>query len=119
MYSFNIAQGSPTHLNNVEGLVNRGLLIEGKLGVNLCGNLARNNLQDLLAELDKEVIQCSIDLLVNGASFLLSVLNGLVDELCVLLLLGGCEDEGWVGSGVLRLVLSDSGKVTRVADDSL
>lgn len=50
---------------------------------------------------------------------LLSVLNGLVDELGVLWLLGGGEDQGGVGGGILRLVFANGCEVTRVADDGL
>ena len=36
---------------------------------------------------------------------LLAVLNSIVDQLGILGLLGGGEDERWVGGGILRLVL--------------
>ena len=50
---------------------------------------------------------------------LLAVGDSLVDELGVLRLLGGGEDEGRVGGGILRLVLANGGEVTGVADDGL
>ena len=49
----------------------------------------------------------------------LAVFDGEVDQLGVLGLLGGSEDEGGVGGGVLRLVLVDGGEVAGVADDGL
>ena len=49
----------------------------------------------------------------------LAVRNRLVDQLRVLGLLGGGEDEGRVGGGILRLVLVDGGEVAGVADDDL
>jgi hypothetical protein len=50
---------------------------------------------------------------------LLAVLNGGIDQLCVLLLLGRGEDQGRVGGGILGGVLGNGRKVTRVADDNL
>lgn len=103
----------------MQSLLNGSLLVEGESGINLCRDLAWHDLQDLLAELHEEVIQCRIDLLFNGATVLLAVLNSVVDELGVLLLLRGSEDQGWVGGSILWLVLVDCGKVTRVADNDL
>ena len=110
---------APTHVNDVQCLLHGGLLVEGESGVNLSRDTAGNDVKNLLAELNKEVVQCSIDLLLNAAAMLLSVLNGLVDELGVLGLLGGGEDQGRVGGGILRLVLANGGKVTGVAYDGL
>ena len=76
-------------------------------------------MQDLLAELHKEVVQCGVDLVVDAAAVLLAILDGGVDELRVLGLLRRGEDERGVGRGILGLVLVDGGKVTRVADDRL
>jgi hypothetical protein len=45
--------------------------------------------------------------------------DSIVNELGVLGLLGGGEDEGGVGGGILRLVLANGGEVTGVADDGL
>jgi hypothetical protein len=50
---------------------------------------------------------------------LLAVLDSGIDELGVLLLLGGGENQGRVGGGILGIVLVDGRKVTRVADDDL
>jgi hypothetical protein len=50
---------------------------------------------------------------------LLAELDGGVDQLLVILLLGRGEDERRVGRGILGLVLVDGRKVTGVADDSL
>jgi hypothetical protein len=48
-----------------------------------------------------------LDLLVDAATLLLGVLERGLEQAGVLLLLGGGEDEGGVGRGVLGLVLSD------------
>lgn len=64
-------------------------------------------------------IECGLDLVVKGSIDLLSLNNSCVDELCVVGLLGGCENEGGVGRGILGLVLCDGGKVTGVTDDGL
>lgn len=45
-------------------LVDGGLIIEGEASIDLCGNLARNNLKDFLPELDKQSIQRGVDLLL-------------------------------------------------------
>jgi hypothetical protein len=50
---------------------------------------------------------------------LLAILDGGVDELRVLGLLGRGEDERGVRGRILRLVLVDGRKVARVADDGL
>lgn len=59
-------------VDDVQGLVDGGLGVEGEAGVDLGGDLAGDDLQDLLAELDEEVIQGGVDLFVEG--FALEVL---------------------------------------------
>jgi hypothetical protein len=97
-----------TYLDDGEGLVNSGLGVEGQLGVDLGGDLAGDDLEDLLAELDKETVKGSIDLLVDGLALGLSEGNGGIDESGVVGLLGGSQDQGGVGGGILGLVLADS-----------
>lgn len=108
-----------TYVDDTEGLLDGDILVEGETGVDLSGDLAGDNVQDLLAELDKEVVKGGVDLLVFGLAVLHTVGDSIVNELGVLGLLGGGEDEGRVGGGVLRLVLANGGEVTRVADDCL
>lgn len=103
----------------MQGLVDRGLCVERKARIDLGGNLSGNDLQDLLAELYEEVVQCGVNLVLNVLAVLLAVLDGSVDQLLVVGLLGGSENEGRVGGGILRLVLLNGRKVTRVGDDSL
>ena len=103
----------------MKGLLNGSLGVEGETGIDLSGDLSWDNLQDLLSELDEETVKSGIDLVVNGATVLLSVLDGGINKWCVLLLLCGGEDEGWVGGGVLWLVRGNGGKVTGVGDDGL
>ena len=123
--------------DDVQGLVDRGLGVEGEAGVDLGGDLAGDDLQDLLAELDEKVIQGGVDLFVEGFALdfvsmmgndgalkietylLLALLDGGVDQAGIFGLLGRGQDEGGVGGGILGLVLADGGKVTRVADDDL
>lgn len=69
--------------------------------------------------MDKEVVKSGIDLVLDAAALGLAVLDGSVDELGVLGLLGSGEDQGGVGGGILRVVLGDGGEVTRVADNGL
>lgn len=96
-----------SYLDDGEGLVNGGLGVEGQLGVNLGGDLAGDDLEDLLAELNEETVQGGIDLLINGLAMGLTVGNGRVDKSSVLGLLGGSQDQGGVGGGILGIVLAD------------
>jgi hypothetical protein len=50
---------------------------------------------------------------------LLAVDNGIIDQLRILGLFRGGENERRVGSGILRLVLLDGVEVTGVADNGL
>jgi hypothetical protein len=112
-------QFSYTHVNDAQGLVNGGLGVEREAGIDLGGDLAGNNVQDLLAELDEEVVKCGIDLVLDVVAVVLAPRNGGINELCVLGLLGGRKNQGGVGGRILGLVLVDGRKVTRVADDGL
>ena len=108
-----------TYVDNAESLLDGDILVEGEAGVDLSGDLAGDDLQDLGTELDKQVVEGDVDLLSDVLAVLLAVGDSLVDELGVLGLLGGGEDEGRVGGGILRLVLANGGEVTGVADDGL
>jgi hypothetical protein len=77
------------------------------LSVDLSGHLSRDNLQDLASELNQKTIEGGVDLLINGASLVLSVCNSNVDELSIFGLLGSGEDEGRVGGSILRLIFAD------------
>ena len=96
-----------THVDDVQRLAHRGLLVEREAGVDLGADLARHDLEDLLAELDEQAVEGVVDLVVDALALLLAVLDRLVDQLGVLGLLGGGEDERGVGGGILRLVLVD------------
>lgn len=110
-----------TYVNDVQGLVDGGLGVEREASVNLGGDLAGDDLEDLLAELDQEAVEGIVDLDVDALALagLLGGGNGLVNELGVLGLLGGSEDQGRVGGGILGLVFANGSKVTGVADDNL
>lgn len=99
-----------TYLDKVESLVDGGVGIEGVAGIDLSGDLARNDLENLLAELNQESVESVVDLLVDVATLLLSVIDGSIDQLGVLGLLGSSEDEGGVGGGILGLVLANGCK---------
>jgi hypothetical protein len=108
-----------TYVDDAESLVDRGLGVEGEAGVDLGRDLAGNNVEDLLAELDEEVVEGGVNLVLNVVAVLLAPGDGSINELLVLGLLGGRENQRGVGGGILGLVLVDGGKVTRVADDGL
>jgi hypothetical protein len=91
----------------VQSLINGGLGVEGEGGVDLSGDLAGDDLENLLAELNQEAVEGVVDLAVDVATLLLAVLNGAINEGGVLGLLGGSENQGGVGGGILRLVLAN------------
>jgi len=104
-------------LNDVKGLVNGSLGGERETGIDLSGDLSWDNLQDLLSELDEELVEGSVDLLVDGGALVLTVGDGGINEAGVLWLLGSSEDQRWVGGSILWLVLANGSKVTRVGDN--
>lgn len=98
---------SDTYFDDMQGLVDGSLGVEGEAGVDLGGDLAGDDLQDLLAEGDQKSVEGGIDLGVEVATLFLGVLDGVVNQFGILGLLGGGEDERRVGGGILGLVLSD------------
>lgn len=103
----------------MEGLVNTGLGVEGEAGVDLGGDLSGDDVEDLLAKLDQQAVEGIVNLLLNvGGALFLGVGNGDIDQLGVLGLLGGNEDQRRVGGGILGLVFANGGKVARVGDDN-
>lgn len=103
----------------MKSLVNGSLSVKGEASVNLGGDLAGDNVEDLTTELDEQAVESSVNLVVLVLAVLLSVLDGFVNELGVLGLLGSGEDQGGVGGRILRLVLLNGVEVTGVADDGL
>lgn len=91
----------------MKGLVNRGLGVERETSIDLSGDLAGDDIKDLLAELNEETVQGGVDLLVKSDTLLLAGSDGGVDEAGVLGLLGRSQDQRGVGGGILRLVLVD------------
>jgi hypothetical protein len=53
------------YLNNVKGLVDGGLGIEREASINLGGDLSGNDLENLLAELNQELVKGGVNLLVD------------------------------------------------------
>jgi hypothetical protein len=91
----------------VKRLVNGALLVEREASIDFCRNLSGNDLEDLLAKLNKEAVESSVNLIVHYLSVLLSVNNGSINKLAVFDLLRCGEDQGRVGCGILWLVFSD------------
>ena len=108
-----------SYLDDVQCLLNAPLLVKREGRIDLSRHFPGYDLQNLTAELHQEVVEGGVDLLVDVLAMLLSVLNRLVDELGVFGLLGGGEDQRWVGRGILRLILVDGGEVARVTDNGL
>lgn len=108
-----------SHLNDVQGLVNGRLLVEGESRVDLSRHLARDNAQDFLAEQNEEIVKGSINLLICALAMLLAVDDRFVDQLLILGLLGRGENQRWVCGGILRLIFANGGKVTRVSNNRL
>ena len=103
----------------MQGLLDGAFLVEGEARIDLCGHAARHDGEDLLAELDQQTVEGRVDLVVLILAVSLAVLDRDVDELGVLFLFRGREDERRVRGGVLGLVLCDGGEVARVANDGL
>lgn len=95
------------YLDDVQSLVDGTLGIEGESCVDLSGDLARDDVQDLLSEFDQETIECGINLLVDSLAVFLAVRNSNVDQLGIFGLLGCGKDEGRVRGGILGLVFAD------------
>jgi hypothetical protein len=91
----------------VERLVNGLLGAEGESGIDLSRNLAGDDLEDLLAELDEEVVERRVDLLLDRATLRLGLGHRGIQERGVLGLLGGGQDQGGVCGRILGLVLAD------------
>lgn len=96
-----------TYLDDVQGLVDRSLGIEREAGIDLGGDLAGDDVEDLTAELNQEMVESGVDLLVESVALLLAGLDGGLDQIGVLGLLGSGQEEGGVGGGILGLVLAD------------
>jgi len=91
----------------VKGLVDGSLGVEREGGIDLSGDFAGDDLEDLLAELDEEVVEGGIDLLVGGAGTLLGLGDSGIQKGSILRLLSRGQDQGRVGGGILGLVLGD------------
>ena len=76
----------------MQGLVDGGLGVKRQLGVDLGGDTAGDNLQDLAAERNQYAVEGGLDLLVDGTGGLLADGNGFVNQLGVVGLLGGSQD---------------------------
>jgi hypothetical protein len=98
---------SGTYLDDLEGLLDGALGVEGQPSVDLSRDLAGNDLQDLGTELNQETVQGGVNLLVDGLALGLTVGNSGVDQSGVLGLLGSSQDQGGVGGSILGLVLAD------------
>jgi hypothetical protein len=96
-----------TNLNDAEGLLDGGLGVEREAGIDLGGNLAGDDLEDLLAEQDEETVKGLVDLVVDRATLFLGPRDGAIQEGGVVGLLGGGQDQGGVGGGILGLVLAN------------
>jgi hypothetical protein len=79
-------------LNDVQSLFDGCLCVEREAGINFSGNLSRDNLQDLLAELGEQAVERSIHLLVNVAAVALAIRDCVVNELGILGLLRCSQD---------------------------
>lgn len=91
----------------MKGLVNGSLGGERETGIDLSGDLSWDNVQDLLTKLNKELVEGGVNSGVKVLTLLLTVGDSGIDELGVLWLLGGSEDQRWVGGGILWLIFAN------------
>ena len=103
----------------MQRLLNASLDIKAHPRIHLRRHFTRHNLQNFATELYQQVIECGVDLLIDILAVLLAILARLVDQLCILGLLGCGKDERWIRRGILWFVFADSCEVTRIADDDL
>lgn len=96
-----------TYVDDVKSLLNGGLGIEGEASVDLSGDLAGDDLENLLAELDQQTVKGVVNLRVDITALALAVLDGNIHELGVLGLFRGGQDQGGVGGSILGLVLGN------------
>lgn len=94
-------------INEGQSLLDGGVLVERESGVDLGGDSAGDNLENLGTELNEQLVEGNVDLLLLVGGLGLGVSNGLVNELGVLGLLGSSQDQRGVGGGILGLVLGD------------
>lgn len=66
MSRYLLIQSGLAYLDDVKGLVDGSLGVEGEPGINLSGDLAGDDLEDLLAELNEKVVEGSVDLLIKS-----------------------------------------------------
>jgi hypothetical protein len=106
-WSTRAAGGGSTYVNDVKSLLDGSLGVEREASIDLGGDLAGNDGENLTAELDQETVEGVVDLRVEVATLALAVGNGVVNQLGILGLLGSSQDERGVGGGILGLVLGD------------
>lgn len=95
------------YLDDVQSLVDGLLGVEGESSVDLGGDLAGDDGENLTAKLDQQAVESMVDLALDVATLLLAVGDGSIYQLGVLGLLGGGQDERRVGGGILGLVLAN------------
>lgn len=60
-----------------------GFLVKGETGIDFGGNSSRDDFEDFFSEFNEETVEGGIDLVVNVAAVVLSVLDCCIDEFCV------------------------------------
>lgn len=103
-----------THRNDLQGLGDRGLDVERQAGIDLGRDLAGDNLQDLGAELNQQVVDGSLDLGLLVTTLSLGGGDSGVNQSLVLGLLGSSQNQRGVGGGILGLVLANGCTYTRL-----
>ncbi len=92
------------HADEVAGFVDVGLGVEGEAGVDFGGDAAGDDFEDFEAEGDDEAVHDAVEEGGSGEGGGFAVCDGFFDEGFVFVFLGGLEDEGRVGGGVLGFV---------------
>ena len=91
--------------------------VEGHVRVRLGRDAARNDLQNLHAKRDEQVVHDLIEQFLAARAGLPGVGDGLFDDGFVFRHLRGLEDERGIRGRVLRRVLLERGEVAAVGDD--
>ena len=103
--------------NKAAGLGDETLGIEGEAGVGLGRDASGNNLQNLLAELDQQVVHNLGDKRFAAEGRFPPIGNRPLDEAFVAGHLSGLQDERGVSGRVLRRKFFESGEVAGISDN--
>ncbi len=103
-------------LDQLAAFIDRTLDVEREPRVRLSRDPTRNNLQNLAAELDQEVIHDVLDLRRAGEAGAFPIGQHLIEQMKILLFLRGGVNQARVGRGIARLEFANTLEVAGIGD---